>query len=185
MAELVLLIGGAASGKSARAEALARADGADVCYLATHRPGDDAEMAGRLARHRERRPASWSTVESPELGEAALAAIPDGAAVLLDSLTAHLADRLFADEAALLAAYADAGPEALAPWLDGCERLLTHAARWRICWVVSDEVGLGVVPERRLGRAFRDLLGAGNQRLAAVADRALLVVAGRALELAP
>jgi adenosylcobinamide kinase/adenosylcobinamide-phosphate guanylyltransferase len=117
------------------------------------------------------------------LDEAALAAIPASAGVLLDSLTTHLAARLWADEAALLAAYAQGGPRALEPWLDGLTRLLEHARRWRAAWVVSDELGCSLVPEHALGRAFRDLVGTANQRLAAASQRVAYVVAGRMLEL--
>lgn len=169
---ITLVLGGARSGKSEIAERLAAASGrdnrCDVTYVATMLVGNDALLAERVARHRERRPAEWATVEAGADLPAVLERV--SGTVLLDSLGPWLAlqgddDAAFhADAAALCAA-------------------LTGRAGDIV--IVSDEVGLGVVPSTALGGAFRDALGSLNQAVAAIADRVLLVVAGRVLALDP
>ncbi len=170
---ITLVLGGARSGKSELAERLAAASAqarsCGVSYVATMQVGDDAALAERVARHRTRRPAGWVTVEAG-------ADLPDvlgsvTGTVLLDSLGPWLAGHdtsgtgvFHADTAALCAAL---------------------TARVGDTIVVSDEVGLGVIPATAMGGAFRDALGSLNQAVAEVADRALLVVAGRVLTLDP
>jgi adenosyl cobinamide kinase/adenosyl cobinamide phosphate guanylyltransferase len=156
---LTLVLGGARSGKSRVAEGLA---GPDVVYVATAAVTDD-DFAARVARHRDRRPASWSTVESgPDL-VATIRSLPERVA-LVDSLGTWVArcDGFDADGGALVAAL---------------------SARAAATVVVSEEVGLGVHPPTDVGRRWRDALGEVNQEVAAAADRVLLVVAGRTLEL--
>ena len=153
---VTLVLGGARSGKSVVAER--QAGPGAVTYVAT---GLAAEMPERVAAHRARRPAGWSTVETTDLLRA-LSESPG--TVLVDSLTAWVA------AAEGFAVDADALCRALAAH-DG------HVV------VVSDEVGLGVHPSTDVGRRFRDALGLVNQAVAAVADDVLLVVAGRALHL--
>jgi adenosylcobinamide kinase / adenosylcobinamide-phosphate guanylyltransferase len=169
---LTLILGGARSGKSSYAEQLAAQAGGQVLYVATAQAWDD-EMAARIAAHRAERPAHWATLEAPRQVGAAIAAAPAADVVLIDCLTllasnvilalpaaedAHAAEAaLRAEVNALLAAYA------------------TSSASWII---VSNEVGLGIVPATPLGRVYRDALGRANQRLAAAADRVLFMVAG-------
>lgn len=155
--------GGARSGKSALAERLARATGLARVYVATAQ-AFDAEMAARIARHRADRGDGWETVEAPHDLAGALAA-SDGAArvVLVDCLTLWLSNRMLAG--------ADAAAESA--------RLCAALASMRAPVVaVSNEVGFGIVPETPLGRRFRDAQGRLNQQVAALADLALLVVAG-------
>jgi adenosyl cobinamide kinase/adenosyl cobinamide phosphate guanylyltransferase len=162
---IVLVLGGARSGKSLLAERRAAAATGPVTYLATATVDPtDADLAARVAAHRARRPAAWATVEAgPDL-VAHLARV-EGAA-LVDSLGTWLAlhPDLRADTAGLVAAL---------------------AARPGDTIVVSDEVGLGVHPSTPVGRRFRDELGTLNQAVAAVSDEVLLVVAGRVLPLEP
>jgi adenosyl cobinamide kinase/adenosyl cobinamide phosphate guanylyltransferase len=164
---LVLLLGGARSGKTALAVSLA---GREATLIATATAGD-TEMAERIHRHRAERPPAWTTVEEPlELGDA-LALVPDGEPVVIDCLTLWVSNLLDAgrsdDEVA-----------------DQAGRVAAAAAeRPGLAVAVSNEVGLGIVPATPLGRRFRDLLGIVNTRWAAAADRVLLVVAGRTLEL--
>ncbi|MCA0157551.1 nicotinate-nucleotide--dimethylbenzimidazole phosphoribosyltransferase [Tsukamurella sp. M9C] len=163
---LTLVIGGVRSGKSARAEQLIAGSGALVRYVATApRPDGDPDLTARVAAHRERRPSSWSTVETQDLR----AVLSEGSApTLIDDLGGWLAARLDA-----------AGwetPENVQPDLDG---LVAAAAAYAgELVIVSPEVGLSLVAETHAGRVFQDLLGTLNGRLAAIADRAELVVAG-------
>ena len=153
---ITLVLGGARSGKSAVAERLAGSG--PVTYLAT---GLASDMPDRVAAHRARRPAAWTTVESQDL-LGALASL--AGTVLVDSLTAWVAasEDFSVDVDAL------------------CGVLAGHDGD---LVVVSDEVGMGVHPSTAAGRLFRDALGVVNQAVAAVADDVLLVIAGRALRL--
>lgn len=156
---ITLVLGGARSGKSAVAEGLVTAP--DAVYVATG-VATDPDMAARIASHRARRPPSWATVETDDLAAALRAHA--GRAVLVDSLTTWVAARpdFAVDVASLLDALGDRAGDTV---------------------LVSDEVGLGVHPETDVGRRFRDTLGEVNQAVGARADRVLLVVAGRVLEL--
>jgi adenosylcobinamide kinase/adenosylcobinamide-phosphate guanylyltransferase len=167
---LVLLLGGARSGKSALAVEVGRRFDGDVVFVATAEEGDEA-MAARVARHRQDRPLEWTVVEEPLDVPSVGALGRDDGLVIVDCLTlwiANLLERHRAEEEILTAA-----------------TLLAERARERRdpVIVVSNEVGLGVVPASELGRRFRDLHGAANALVAAKASRTLLVVAGRALEL--
>lgn len=142
-----------------------RAGEGPVTYVATFVGGaDDRDMAARVAAHRARRPARWTTVETIDLVGAVRAA--GSGTLLVDSVTTWVAGASgFAVDAA-----------------DLCLALGSHDGD---VIVVSDEVGLGVHPSTDEGRRFRDALGVVNQAIAAVADEALLVVAGRLLRLDP
>ena len=138
--------------------------GGRVLYVATALPDDDPELRRRVRLHRERRPAAWGTVEAGDLTR-----LPEEAgrwdAVLLDSLTLWVSAQLGgAGEGETLAS--------LARFLEEAAALPTPFV------IVSDEVGLGVVPESAEGRAFRDVLGAANGRAAAAAGEVYLCVAG-------
>ena len=164
----VLLLGGARSGKSALACRLAAESGRDVTVIATATAGD-AEMTARIERHRASRPAQWRTVEEPiELG-AAVATSDSKSYVLVDCLTLWVAN-LLGDGVSAAEIVERAGSVAA-------------ALAERDAVVVTNEVGLGIVPANELARTYRDTLGAVNAEFAAGAQRALLMVAGRALEL--
>lgn len=159
---ITLILGGAKSGKSAVAER--RAGDGPATYVATWLSDDDRDMAARVAAHQARRPATWTTVETSDLVGAVRAAEPG--TLLVDSLTTWVAGATgFAVDAAGL-----------------CLAMGSHQGD---VIVVSDEVGLGVHPSSEEGRRFRDALGMVNQAVSAVADEALLVVAGRVLRLDP
>lgn len=178
---LTLVLGGARSGKSSYAEALAAeqnaGQGGDVLYVATAEAWDD-EMRRRIAAHKAQRPAHWHTVEAPRHPGAAIRAVlgefevrPN--VILVDCLTLLANNVLItlpqdATEAAATAALMEEVDELLAAW-DTC------AGEWI---VVSNEVGLGIVPAYPLGRLFRDALGRANQRIAAAADTVVFMVAG-------
>ena len=168
---LTLLLGGARSGKSALAVRLAAtsAPRQRVVFIATAEAGD-AEMADRIARHRAERPAGWTTVEAPTDADGALRAADPRAFVVIDCLTLWVAN---------LAAQ------------QGCDEVLERARdtaalaarRPGPTVAVSNEVGSGLVPFDPALRAWRDLLGSVNRIWADAAERAALVVAGRALVL--
>lgn len=167
---LTLITGGARSGKSRLAEQLASSTDGPVTYIATAQPGD-AEMRLRIRRHKQRRPAEWETVEEPlDLLDACGRA--RGEVVLLDCLSLWVANRLLQgdekDGFCLL--------EEL--WCDCAAALDLISGPGRTGIVVTNEVGWSVVPENRLARTYRDLLGALNQRAAARVDRAVLTAAG-------
>jgi len=165
-ASLTFVIGGARSGKSAHAERLIARLPAPWTYIATAQAFDD-EMRERIAIHRDRRGSEWRTVEAPLDLAAALAKVPDGQPLLLDCLTLWLSNHILADH--------DIEAEAAA--------LLDLLSKPRGPWfVVSNEVGMGIVPDNALARRFRDEAGRINQRVAAVADTVLFMAAGLPLK---
>ena len=175
MAAICLVLGGVRSGKSAFAESLALELAQPTLYLATGQV-TDAEMAERIRRHRMRRPASWQTLEEPLALDQALATAlstpPTPPVLLIDSLDTWVSNLLLERESDSLEQV-----ESLA--IAMVERLLqTCATSAAVCFLVSSEVGLSLVPPYPLGRRFQDLLGLVNQRVAAAAQRVYLVVAG-------
>lgn len=164
---LTLVLGGASSGKSDFAERLVAASGLPRIYIATAE-AHDAEMAEKIARHRESRGTAWHSIDAPHDAAGAVAAIPEGRAVLLDCATMWLSNRLLAG--AEVAAEVPALLDALA----ACASPVV---------VVSNEVGQGVVPDSALGRRFRDLQGMFNRQLAERADLVVAVIAGLPLAL--
>lgn len=187
MAERILVIGGTRSGKSTVAETLAAGRGVGVTYVATGAAGD-AEMAARIATHRARRPAEWTTAETDDIA-AAIHTAPAGDAILIDSLGAWLTCRM--DAHALWPepgrAVAPCSPQAAEPLIDEADALWAAAAAHPggPVIVVAEDAGAGLVPPDPGTRRWVDLHGAVLQRLAADADRVLHVVAGRAVELPP
>jgi adenosylcobinamide kinase / adenosylcobinamide-phosphate guanylyltransferase len=169
---VTLVLGGVRSGKSRYAQQLAeRAD--RVTFLATAERRDDEEMRRKIDRHRAERPSHWATIEEPlELAAAIESGGQSCDLLLIDCLT------LFA--AKLLEVHENDG-EGIGLRIDG----LCAALQSTSCSVilVSNEVGSGVVPAFEMGRRYRDLLGEINQRIAAVADRVVLMVAGLPLVL--
>lgn len=171
--QLIFLLGGARSGKSSYAENWAKENGENVLFVATAQAFDN-EMRERIAAHRASRPASWETIEAPLNVGAAIRAQSGGYdTVLVDCLTLLASNILLqlpedctqtdADTAILgeVDGLLDAYHESTATWL-----------------IISNEVGMGVVPPYRLGRLYRDALGRANQRMAQQADDVLLLVAG-------
>jgi adenosyl cobinamide kinase/adenosyl cobinamide phosphate guanylyltransferase len=167
---LTFLLGGARSGKSSLAVQLAREWQGPVSVIVTAEARDE-EMAQRIRLHREARPAEWQTIEEPvELG-AALLSVPADSAVVVDCVSLWVANLI-----------------EHAVGEDDIEALARTAAelaaeRRAATVVVSNEVGLGVVPSSELGRLYRDVLGRANALWAAAADEAAFVIAGRMLPL--
>jgi adenosylcobinamide kinase/adenosylcobinamide-phosphate guanylyltransferase len=169
---LTLVLGGARSGKSDYAQRLVERDGGKVLFVATATASDE-EMQARIAAHRRARPAHWETLEAPGRVGEMLRATPAAEWVLLDCMTLLVNNILVGfpkpiDEADFYRAV----DEELEGLLDAINK---SEAKWVI---VSNEVGLGLVPAYPLGRFFRDALGRVNQRLAQAADTVLFMVSG-------
>jgi adenosylcobinamide kinase / adenosylcobinamide-phosphate guanylyltransferase len=171
MGEIILVVGGARSGKTRLAENLARERG-PVVYLATAiADPSDHEMVDRIGRHRSQRPEEWATLEVSRDLEVALPPLAEsGGSVIIDCVTLWLTNLMLGlgggpalDDAAILASVGR-----------GAEDSRGTA---RVIWI-SNEVGSGIVPENALARRFADLQGWANQRLAEAADAAYLCVAG-------
>jgi adenosylcobinamide kinase/adenosylcobinamide-phosphate guanylyltransferase len=175
----VLVTGGVRSGKSRHAELLLDGSG-HVTYVAPGPAYDDADWRARIAAHRARRPASWTTVETADVA-AAVAEAPG--AVLVDCLGTWLT-RLIDDAAPDGKGWELSTGDLSDAVLHRLEDLVVAlgAASGTVV-LVSNEVGMGVVPEHRSGRVFRDLLGTVNQAVAAACDEVHLVVSGRVLKL--
>jgi len=177
---LVLLLGGARAGKSAYALRLAEGSerilGRRVCFIATAQALDE-DMSRRIDRHRSERHSHWQTIEEPYQIDKALRQAGDCAVVIVDCLTLLVSNWLLREEDE-----------------QKCEQILrqitsdflsTARSHRQTIICVSNEVGLGVVPETRLGRIFRDLLGRVNQDFSQAADDVYLLVAGLKVQLKP
>lgn len=165
---VLLVLGGARSGKSRHAQQWIERNEGRLAYVATAEAHDD-EIAERIARHREQRGTRWQTFEAPfDLPQAIDAAGLTHAAILVDCLTLWTSNLLLAER--------DIESEVgrLAISLKGCTVPIA---------LVSNEVGLGIVPDNALARRFRDEAGRCNQRLAALADEVAFVAAGLAMQL--
>ncbi|BCM20309.1 bifunctional adenosylcobinamide kinase/adenosylcobinamide-phosphate guanylyltransferase [Mesorhizobium sp. J8] len=164
--KLTFVLGGARSGKSSYAEKLTTANPSPWTYIATAQAYDD-EMRERIALHRSRRGEGWVTVDAPLDLVGAIESLPNHEPVLIDCLTLWLTNHMLAEH--------DVEAE--------CQRLKDALSRPRGPWfVVSNEVGLGIVPDNALARRFRDAAGRLNQQVAATADSVLMMVAGLPLK---
>ncbi|MCP3664456.1 MAG: bifunctional adenosylcobinamide kinase/adenosylcobinamide-phosphate guanylyltransferase [Gammaproteobacteria bacterium] len=160
-----LILGGARSGKSSLAERLARDSGRDVTYVATAKAGDE-EMERRIALHRKCRPENWGLIEEPyELAEVLRQTAAEQSVLIVDCLTLWLTNLLLKENEAYFLSQRSALLEVL-PELPG--RVL----------LVSNEVGMGIVPMGELSRRFQDESGLLHQQLASYCDRVILTVAG-------
>lgn len=180
MGRVVLILGGARSGKSWMAEKLARQSAGRVTYVATAEARDD-EMRRRIERHKAERPAGWKTVEEPlALAEAVEKAAGESDLVLVDCLTLWVSNRLCQVDLEVPVEERRGVEARLSRELEETAARLVNAARKEAATLllVSNEVGLGLVPDNVLGRVYRDLLGILNRRLAAEADQVLMMVAG-------
>jgi adenosylcobinamide kinase/adenosylcobinamide-phosphate guanylyltransferase len=173
--KLTLILGGARSGKSTYAEQLAAQHPGSVLYVATAQAWDE-DMAHRIAVHQAQRPSHWRTLEVPVNVGKAIVEAPPADVILIDCLTL-LASNVIAP---LDTSDQQVADQALNAEIDAlCEAFTrTTTARTTHWIIVSNEVGLGIVPAYPLGRLYRDALGRANQRLAAMADQVLFMVAG-------
>lgn len=179
--KLVLILGGARSGKSHMAEEMALAGGGDVVYIATA-PVYDEEMAHRVDLHRERRPSHWLTLEeTTDLAGALQGVANKTETVLVDCLTLWVTNLLLArfNEKTSVSAYDRIEDEIRIELAKFCK--VAQEMPFRTI-VVANEVGCGIVPESTLGRLFRDIAGRANQQVAKAADAVILAVAGYPLQ---
>lgn len=176
MSHLTLIIGGARSGKSSFAEQGARQHAGRVVYLATAQASDE-EMRQRIRKHQRNRPQSWVTVELPtRIGKQWRALEIKADIVVLDCLTLLVNNLLMAAIEDPDHPNEDQAAEAVSAEVDDLIGVIQDSqADWL---VVSNEVGLGLVPPNPLGRLYRDLLGFTNQRVASQADQVFWMVAG-------
>jgi adenosylcobinamide kinase/adenosylcobinamide-phosphate guanylyltransferase len=182
--QLILILGGARSGKSTFAEQLALRSKRSVAFIATATAGDD-DMRARIKRHQAARPQGWHTVEEPlDLARAMRAAADVADVLLLDCITFWISNWLFAqgdmndDEVVSERYYAGALAE-----IDALLKAFHTLDAQKTLVVVTNEVGLGIVPAYTLGRIYRDVLGLVNQRLACAAGRVYLMVAGLGVDI--
>ena len=191
---LILILGGARSGKSAFAERLAASSGRTVAFIATATASDD-EMRERIARHRASRPKLWHTLEEPlDLAGAIQQAYKLADVVLLDCVTLWLSNLLLQEsgldgtggddkEQEELRITSNLFDERSLKQIEALLAVVQAAEPGKTLIVVTNEVGLGIVPAYPLGRVYRDTLGYVNQRLAQAADRVYLMVAGMAVDI--
>jgi adenosylcobinamide kinase / adenosylcobinamide-phosphate guanylyltransferase len=165
-----LILGGARSGKSAYAQSLAEGYSPERLYLATATPGDD-EMAARIARHQADRGHGWTALEEPlEVAAALLKHARAGRVVVVDCLTLWLTNLMLASR--------DPGP-AVTTLAEAIRALAGPVV------LVSNEVGMGIVPDHKLGREFRDWQGRANREIGAACDAVIFIAAGLPLQLKP
>jgi adenosylcobinamide kinase / adenosylcobinamide-phosphate guanylyltransferase len=183
--QLILVTGGARSGKSTYAERLARQSGRSVVYIATATAGDD-DMRDRIARHQAARPVTWQTIEEPlHIAEAVHRGAVLADIILLDCITVWLSnwllrqDELSSIESTPSSVYSEGALQEIEALLREAQAL--NAQQRRL--IVTNEVGLGIVPAFALGRVYRDVLGTVNRRLAQEAARVYLLVAGLAVDI--
>jgi adenosylcobinamide kinase/adenosylcobinamide-phosphate guanylyltransferase len=181
--KFILLIGGAGSGKSHSAQELAQKLGEPVLFVATAVAGDE-EMLKRINEHRRKRPPAWSTLEvTTGVGKNIAKKIGGAKVVIIDCITL-LANNIFSQ-------YSEQGEQIKIPLVE--KRLVAEIDELIECTqkldasfiIVTNEVGLGVVPISQLGRLYRDLLAKANQKLAEAADEVYLMVAGLAVPIKP
>ncbi len=178
MQNLTFITGGARSGKSVLAEKLASSSQHQVYYLATMESWqDDSEQMQRIESHKTRRPQHWKTIECPRAANRIIDAINGPAFVLFDCLTLYITNILLSN--------GGASEKTDAEILSEIQLLLDSISRKPSFEfvIVSNEVGFGIVPENKLARRFRDLLGLANQQIASAANQVYLTCSGIPLKL--
>lgn len=183
---LVLILGGARSGKSTFAEHLAINSGRRVAFIATATASDE-DMRDRISHHQASRPASWLTIEEPlQLANAVREASTVADVLILDCVTVWLSNWLFAQDTGeqlddqILSSHRN---DDVLQMIDDLLQVVVSWETGKTLIVVTNEVGLGIVPAYALGRVYRDLLGLVNQHIAAAASRVYLMVAGLGVDI--
>ena len=183
MGRLTLILGGARSGKSTYAERLAMQHSQRVAYIATAQ-ALDLEMEARIAMHQQKRPSNWQTLEIPSgIGLAIKSNPPEVDTIILDCITLLVSNLVLEASTNLDEPEEERATALIDNELTQLqEAIQTSQAEWI---VVSNEVGMGLVPPYPLGRIYRDLLGMANQSLASIADQVYFMIAGIPMRLTP
>ena len=179
MSKLILVTGGARSGKSTFAEGIAKECGHNVLYVATSKPIDD-EMKQRIAKHKAQRPSEWETLEEyKDLDFAISQHIQGKEAVLLDCITIMITNLMFDETYEWDSLTRDEVQEIENSIQHQIERLISLSKMSEVTFViVTNELGLGIVPATALSRDFRDIAGRMNQLIARAADEVYFCVSG-------
>jgi adenosylcobinamide kinase/adenosylcobinamide-phosphate guanylyltransferase len=178
MSKLTFILGGARSGKSSHAQRLASESGKTVTFIATAQAHDE-DMVARIRRHQRDRPQEWVTREIQKDIAKNLKSDPIKTDIVLFDCVTLLVNNLFMDHVTEDQVDEEHALKAMQQEIDS---LLTYIQKTKQDWIViSNEVGLGIVPAYQMGRAYRDILGWANQRLARAADEVLWMVAGIAV----
>jgi adenosylcobinamide kinase / adenosylcobinamide-phosphate guanylyltransferase len=182
--KVILLLGGARSGKSYYAQEYARKSGGKVLFVATATAGDE-DMRLRIEKHKKERPANWQTLEATShIGKEIEAAVCDQELVIIDCITLLVNNIFCRYDENQFENISDSVLEKEV--VTEINELIECLNRIEIsCIIVSNEVGLGLVPDNRMGRLYRDILGRANQMLARSADEVYLMVAGIPLRVKP
>lgn len=178
MKEIVLVTGGSRSGKSLFAEKLCRERGEKIAYLATAEPFDE-EMRDRIRKHRMQRPSNWETIETYGELSAVSERLGGFDTVLLDCLTVYVNNLIYHSGIDLMQAKRreiDLLEQTILEDVEYFVRDLKKKKRQLI--MVTDELGMGIVPDTRLSRVYRDILGRVNQKAAALSEEVYFVVSG-------
>lgn len=170
MGRLIFITGAVRSGKSSFAIKLAKESNKQIVFLASCNPLDE-EMKKRVKRHRQQRPKTWKTVEEPIEVAAVIEKAKKNQLIIFDCLTLWISNILLKDQKQTL----------IKKRIIGLIEVLKHTPATVL--VVSNEVGWGVVPENKLARSFRDIVGITHQQIAKVSDEVYLIVAGQQLKL--
>ncbi|MBM7557117.1 bifunctional adenosylcobinamide kinase/adenosylcobinamide-phosphate guanylyltransferase [Halanaerobacter jeridensis] len=184
MSQLILVLGGARSGKSSFAEQIVeKYGGVDVTYIATAEARDE-EMADRIKQHQSSRPEEWTTIEEPQAVSSVLGKIEQETVVLLDCVTVLVSNLLLADEELDEDEYEFAAQQREEEIMTELEKIIAQVEEKDLTLVVvSNEVGQGLVPSYQAGRIYRDVVGRANQFLAAKADEVYITYAGLPVEI--
>lgn len=179
MGKLTFIIGGARSGKSTYAETLAKKYPGNILYIATAE-ALDPEMAERIEKHKEQRPGQWQTLEIPrQVGSEIGQRIQSADLILLDCLTMLVSNVILTASGNLDEPDEKKATQAVDAEIESLVQAIQNS---KTDWIiVSNEVGMGLVPPYPIGRIYRDLLGWANRKVAAIADEVLLLIAGMVL----
>ena len=182
--EIILLLGGSRSGKSSYAEVLAKKSAEKVLFVATAEAGDE-EMRLRIQKHQQARPAGWRTLEATShLGSRIEDELEDEKLIIIDCITLLVSNIFCRHDTTQFANISDSDLEKqIVSEIQELQRCFKKVAASFI--IVSNELGLGLVPDNRMGRLYRDFLGRANQMLAQSADEVYFLVAGIPLRVKP
>lgn len=181
MSKRILTLGGSRSGKSVFAESLCSKLGDSIAYIATGEPFDE-EMRERIRKHRQQRPSAWRTIEAYRDLSGIDEELDGMDAVMLDSITVYVNNMMYHSKVDVETASREALWDLERYILKDLEDFVRKMdSKGLSLVIVSDEIGMGIIPENKLSRIYRDMVGTVNQRIAALCDEVYLVVSGIAI----